>query len=442
MKASIVARKAILTFSLILILAVPIQGFDSEGGRLRLLSLDYPSSVDAGQAAIVKATILHSEFSIPTLTLYYTYFLNQTILAGGWKMAKMSLNYTDGVGSSLYMAEVPNPAYGEAIPYNSKIIFYLEVKDPLEGTLLTCDSDTRWNAFIQFDKYAILVVDESAPEILTVKQTPKNPTEIDSVTIAVEVVDEASGIASVNLHYWMGEVERVEAMELTSEGFYATVIPSQLRGVEVTYYIVAVDNAGNKAFSEPYSYIVAVSPLLQSYQAKRALTYLIIAAIAILVLALTYLWRKGVKLGGVKPVECKHPKAMTFFMLIAFALAGVLYYHLNQLGSPLVGLLTAIAVVASWGILDPRASTLIPVKLRLDENPPLTLTAEGWIIAIIGALAILAPALVGLYRLNYAYQLAVLLGKYAVGLMTSGLILQLAWPWLKEVEVSIEVEEE
>jgi hypothetical protein len=92
-------------------------------------------------------------------------------------------------------------------------------------------------------------VDESAPEILTVKQTPNEPTELDSATIAVEVMDKASGIASVNLHYWIGEVERVEAMELTSEGFYATIIPPQLRGVEVTYYIMAFDNAGNKAFT-------------------------------------------------------------------------------------------------------------------------------------------------------------------------------------------------
>ncbi|MEM3062362.1 MAG: hypothetical protein QW303_02280 [Nitrososphaerota archaeon] len=410
--------------------------------NLQLLDVAYPSTIDSGKPIVVTATILHNKSSIPTVTLYYAYFLNQTILAGGWKIVKADLNYTNGLGVSIYEAEIPNPAYKEVIPYNSKIIFYLEINDPLEGVLLTCDENERWNPYAQLDKYSILIVDESPPEIIKVNQIPKAPTELDSVTITVTAIDNASGIAKVKLHYWIGEEETIEDMELTSEGFYAAVIPSQPKGKEVAYYAVAIDNAGNKAFSNIQSYMVASSPLLQSYQAKRVLTYLIVSAIIIIIilaLSALYLWRKGVKI-AVKPLECKHPKAMTLFMIIAFAIAAILYYQLNQLGSPLIGLLIAIAIVASWSFLDPRA--LAPFKLKLDENPPSTLIAEGLIIALIGGILIIGSATIGLHSLAYAYSLAVLIGKYAVGLMASGLILQLAWPYLKEIEVSIEVEEQ
>ena len=169
--------RKILPLILLVFCFLPIHGYANE--KLKILSLNYPATIDTGQQAIVEATILHNEASLPTVTLYYTYFLNRTILAGGWRISKAELNCTTGTGVSLYIAEIPNPAYNEKIPYNSKIVFYLEVKDPLEEVvLLTCNQSDRWNPYIQFDKYSILVVDESPPEIVEIKQEPEMPTEL------------------------------------------------------------------------------------------------------------------------------------------------------------------------------------------------------------------------------------------------------------------------
>lgn len=412
----------------------------SHGGYAdpELLGIAYPQMVDVGQPAIVTATILHNESSIPTVTLYYAYLVNRSVLVGGWKIAKVSLNYTNGLGVSIYRVQIPNPAYGESIPYNSRVVFYLEVRDPLGGGLLTCDPEMRWDPYTP-DKYAYIVTDETAPVIEAVAILPKEPTELDSVTVTAEVEDQASGVAVVELHYWIGEEEQVEVMEPSPEGVFSAEIPPQPGGLEVSYYVSAMDRAGNRAFSEVGFYKASISPAIQVYQARRMLTILLVAAVSILGVAAVYLWRRGFKPG----VERKppHPKAMTLFMLVSFAAAAAIYYQLSQMGSPLIGLLIAAAMVSSWSLLDSRANILIPSKLLLDRYPPSTLIAEGWIAALTGGVAVAAAILTGVYKLTYLYGLAVLIGKYAVALMVAGLILQLAWPYLKEIEVSIEVEE-
>ena len=67
--------------------------------------------------------------------------------------------------------------------------------------------------------------------------------------------------------------------------------------------------------------------------------------------------------------------------------------------------------------------------------------AEGLIVALVGAVIVAASASLRLHSLDHAYTLAVVIGKYAVGLMAVGLILQALWPQLKDFKFFIEVEE-
>jgi hypothetical protein len=406
---------------------------------LKFLSIVYSPRVEVGQSAIISATLMHEKALIPTVTIYYVYFLNQTVLVGGWRVSQAKLEWTNGEGVSIYKAEIPNPAYAEVIPYNSKVIFYLEAKEPFGETLLTCNDTTRWNPYAQYDKYSYLIIDETPPSILSVETMPETPTELDSVTITARAMDDVSGIAKLELTYWVEGTPFIETMNATNTGFYVAVIPPQSSGTKVSYSVKAIDEAGNEKSTELYSYTVAVSPPIQIQQAKHALTYLTLAAVAIIIMAAIYLWRKGWRFPP-KP-ECEHPKAMTLFMLLTFLIAAIIYYQLSQMGSPLIGLLIAAGAVASWSLLDPRAIAFTSNKLRLDRNPPLTLIVEALIMAFVGAITIIASASLRLHSLNHAYMLSVTVGKYVVGLMAAGLILQAIWPQLKDFKFFIEVEE-
>jgi len=44
--------------------------------------------------------------AIPTITLYYAYFINQTVLAGGWRISQAKPEWTNGEGISFYKADV------------------------------------------------------------------------------------------------------------------------------------------------------------------------------------------------------------------------------------------------------------------------------------------------------------------------------------------------
>ncbi|MBS7658906.1 MAG: hypothetical protein QW487_07555 [Candidatus Bathyarchaeia archaeon] len=329
--------------------------------------------------------------------------------------------------------------YAETIPYNSKVIFYLEAKEPFGGTILTCENATRWDPYVQYDKYSYLITDETPPSILEVRLEPKDLTELDAASVTVRAMDNVSRIAKVELSYWVKGFEQVEAMNITQIGLYMASIPPQPSGTKVTYSVRALDNAGNEASAGPFFYTVAVSPSIQIQQAKRALTYIAFAAAVILVVAIAYLWRRGWR-PTLKP-ECMHPKAMTSLMLLTFLIAAVIYYQLAQLGSPLIGLLIAAGAIISWILFDPRIIMLTPNKLRLDKTPPLTLIAEGLIIAFISIIVIATSALLRFHSLAHAYTLAVIIGKYVVGLMAAGLTLQAVWPQIKDFKFFIEVEE-
>jgi hypothetical protein len=63
------------------------------------------------------------------------------------------------------------------------------------------------------------------------------------------------------------------------------------------------------------------------------------------------------------------------------------------------------------------------------------------IMAFVGAFATAASASLRLHILAHAYTLSVIVGKYVVGLMVVGLVLQAVWPQLKDFKLFIEVEE-
>ncbi|MGQ9640372.1 MAG: hypothetical protein ACUVUB_08025 [Candidatus Bathyarchaeia archaeon] len=408
-------------------------------GDLKLLSVTFPKRVEAGQSADVTVTLTYGKAMIPTVIIYYIYFINQTMLAGGWRISQAKLEWT-GEGVSIYKAVIPNPAYIEAIPYNSKVVFYLEAKELSGRSLLTCGDATRWDPYTQHDKYFYLIVDTAPPKISEMKVDPERPTELDPVTVTVKAVDDASGVARVELNYWIGDVKRLEVMNQTYAWVYAATIPPQPSGVKVTCHVTVLDRDGNKASAGPLSYTVITSPSARAYQSRGMLIYLAIVGAATLLGATVYIWRSGWRLPP-RFKECEHPWAMTIFMLLSLLVALIIYYQLSELGSLMIGLLVFGVAVASWGILDPRVTIPVPDKLRLDRSPPLTLMVEGLIIGLVTAVTVAASASLGLHSIEHAYEVATLTWRYVVGLMVTSLILQVAWPHLKDIKFSIEVEE-
>jgi len=414
----------------------------------QIISLVYDEAPSSGQSVPIRITMLHDEVSIPVVTVYYKLLLNGSVPLAGWRISIAQLNQSaGGLGVGLFEAVVPNPAYGEPPRFGMRILFYVEAKDYLGNYLLTCRASDRWNHEIQDDKYIITFVDKTPPTI-KVRAAPSSPTSKDAVVVKVNATDGpfGSGIEKVLLFYSIGEGDFEQMMRLAEMNVYQASIPAQPAGAKVSYYVVAYDRAGNKAWSPRYSYEVLRSVEESREQQAIVGRYLLTAIVIVAAVALILVFmRRGkvreeaVAVAGV----CKHPKAMSFFMLGILGVVLWLFFELSRRGAALWGLLVGIVVVAVWGWADPRVQVLMPLKpVRLvDENPAVSLVACAYGLLGSVGLATVAGIYLGVYRLSSVYDLLVLLLEYGLGLLVAGVVLQLAWPYLKEMDISIEIEQ-
>ena len=102
-----------------------------------------------------------------------------------------------------------------------------------------------------------VVVDNTPPVIVSLVRTPEKPKAGENVTVSVEVSDATAGVEKVLLWYRVsgGTWTSVE-MELKG-GVWRAVIPGQVAGATVEYYVEAYDRAGNVAKSTVASYMVS-----------------------------------------------------------------------------------------------------------------------------------------------------------------------------------------
>jgi len=422
--------------------SMPFIGASTERRPLKIVSVTYASYTAYDEPLSVEITVSHEPDFIPTVAVFYTYFLNQTSLATGWRIASTYLRWVNGLGLSIFTAVIPNPAYHEPIQItlDAKFVFYVEVRDDLGNVILSCREADRWNANVQDDKFTFTVIDLYPPNINWIKKSPRTPSSSDTVTISANVTDDGSGIATLALRFQIreGKSDSV-AMSLWSEDIYIAEIPPQMTGVEVKYYLEACDKAGNKIMSVENTYTVISSPEEQLQQSRLVLASLSVVAIILLAVGASF-WRRSVRLGSrdENRATCTHPKAMTIMMGGVLFSAIWVYYQVLMEGLPLTGLIVAGIMIMFWGLLDPRVSTKFLPKETFNRSPPTTLIAEGYLLALFSVLVLAIGRFIGVYDLLKVYTLAVILVESVVVLSTSGLILTLAWPYAREISISLE----
>ncbi|MBP7652450.1 hypothetical protein KA977_03445, partial [Candidatus Dependentiae bacterium] len=111
-----------------------------------------------------------------------------------------------------------------------------------------------------------IIIDNNPPVINNVNFSPMFPRSENSVTVTATIIDELTGIDSVNLYYSADNWINTSTVNMTSasENLYSGVIPAQLDGTTVKYYLKAFDNASvsNSSISSIRQY--SVTDLQQS----------------------------------------------------------------------------------------------------------------------------------------------------------------------------------
>ena len=111
--------------------------------------------------------------------------------------------------------------------------------------------------------------DTTPPLIGTPAFTPSSPSSTDTVTVLVNVTDNRSGVNNVTIVYTTDNWHTVNATVLATYSATTTTataqIPALHAGGRVSFYIVSLDNAGNKAVNNNsgnyFSYNVAAPPV-------------------------------------------------------------------------------------------------------------------------------------------------------------------------------------
>ena len=107
-----------------------------------------------------------------------------------------------------------------------------------------------------------VVVDNTAPVIESVSQSPEEPVEGQEVTVEARVSDATSGVVKVILWYRVDGGAWASVEMSYSGDVWIAVIPGQKGGSMVEYYVEVYDRAGNTAKSDMRSYTVTTPKIL------------------------------------------------------------------------------------------------------------------------------------------------------------------------------------
>jgi hypothetical protein len=153
-------------------------------------------------------------------------------------------------------------------------------------SIIIYGNDTSGN--MGFSKTVYFTVDTTPPSITQILQNPENevlPNE--NVTISAIVIDNTSGLKSVNLNYTYTNgseiVTTVLSMTNVQGNMWNAIIPSFPYGTNVTYTIIAEDNAGNT---------ISVQGIGQNYQVVPEYSALYILPLLMISSLLIILFKK------------------------------------------------------------------------------------------------------------------------------------------------------
>ena len=116
------------------------------------------------------------------------------------------------------------------------------------------DSDGKWDATVELGEAE--TPDEKPPQISKITLTPQNLLWTGQVKVSAVVVDEESAVRSVKVFYSTDGGGTWRGLDAASAGgdLFSSTIPGQTLGVNVLYYLEAVDAYGNTARSDTGSY--------------------------------------------------------------------------------------------------------------------------------------------------------------------------------------------
>jgi hypothetical protein len=155
-------------------------------------------------------------------------------------------------------------------------------------SIIVYSNDTAGN--MSFSKTVFFTIDTTPPSITRVQQNPPEngvlPNEI--VVVSVTVVDNTSGVKSVYLNYTStngsATIANVLSMTNVQGNIWNATIPGFPFGTNVTYTIIAEDNAGNTITTQEIglNYQYEVMP---EYSALFILPVLMVGSLLMMILA-------------------------------------------------------------------------------------------------------------------------------------------------------------
>jgi parallel beta-helix repeat protein len=96
-----------------------------------------------------------------------------------------------------------------------------------------------------------LIIDITPPSISTPILNPSNPTPTDTVIVSATITDVDSGVKNATIYYRVnGGSWQTSTMTNPSGNTWRGTIPAQTSGSTIDFYVVAYDNAGNRAVND------------------------------------------------------------------------------------------------------------------------------------------------------------------------------------------------
>jgi len=422
---------------------------------LEIVGITFPSSVPYDGTVKVMITVRHEGACAVVAAVYYAVLFNQAEASGtGWRIVEATLVQRFLRGNlTLLTAIIPNPAYQDRIAFGATIVFYVEVIGEAGDAILSCRKHDRWNPYIQDDKYLVVLTDPHPPSIEDWGWEPKNPNSQAPVKVWAKVSDGlGAGVSSVELVYSVDGSKPVTLpMDSAGKNVYESSVPPQAEGKRVTFYVVCQDMVGNKKKNSAVSYMVLPSP--SEIRDKQLATFwrqlqigLVIVAIASALLCVAgwafSRWSRGVR----QPTDRQNIRetGLAPSFVLTLLLVGFLCFELLKY-SMLSAALAVAGVLLLWGFTDPRVDILLPFRMprRLREKPPLTIAASSYVVLVFGGLGMaircLFDALVsGQVNFQVLTTGIAIIMKYSMVLLGTSIVLQLLWPYLRSISVSVD----
>jgi len=388
------------------------------------------------EALDVRILVTHGQYSFPDVRIFYMPIVDNQTVGTGWRISPAQVLQTYS-NETLYIAAVPNSAYGEELPSGTVILYYVEARDS-SGSALTSRQEDRWDPSVVDDKFLVQLVDVRPPSISQVTIVPDTPASGQTVTVLANVIDGllGSGVRSVRLSYSVdnGPLTKVEMTRPDNEAYVAS-IPALRHDQKVTFFVTALDNAGNKATSSETTYVVQKS--VEETDAEQQITNILGVAVVVAALAvLAVFWKR------------RTFTALSLALIVVFLVAARVAFVLWSLhGLWWWDAIILIGLVEFWALVDPRiqgtARPFIRATLEFGrsvtaylsktvrENPPTIFVAAAYVLGLGGAISDIILYL-ATRDIGYAYVLANFIAEYVFILLALGVLGQLVLLWRKE----------